>query len=85
MMDITERKKAAEIIHYMAHYDSLTNLPNRTLFNETLRLALQQAKQKKQKIGVMFIDLDRFKNINDTLGHSIGDILLKAVAQRLLG
>ncbi|GIO07111.1 hypothetical protein J31TS6_31390 [Brevibacillus reuszeri] len=85
MIDVTERKKAAEIIHYMAHYDSLTNLPNRTLFNETLRLALQQAKQKKQKIGVMFIDLDRFKNINDTLGHSIGDILLKAVAQRLLG
>lgn len=85
MIDITERKKAEETIHYMAHYDSLTQLPNRTLFNEKLRKALGEAKQNKEKIGVMFIDLDRFKNINDTLGHSTGDTLLKAVANRLLG
>lgn len=85
MIDITERKKAEETIRYMAHYDSLTNLPNRTLFHEKLAEAMLKAKQKDQKIGVMFIDLDRFKNINDTLGHSIGDVLLQAVANRLIG
>ncbi|WP_188067963.1 EAL domain-containing protein [Brevibacillus brevis] len=84
MIDITERKKAEETIRYMAHYDSLTNLPNRTLFHEKLAEAMLKAKQKDEKIGVMFIDLDRFKNINDTLGHSIGDVLLQAVANRLI-
>lgn len=85
MIDITERKKAEEMIRYMAHYDSLTNLPNRTLFHDELTKALLKAKHRDENIGVLFIDLDRFKNINDTLGHSIGDVLLKAVANRLLG
>ncbi|WP_028550192.1 sensor domain-containing protein [Paenibacillus sp. UNC451MF] len=85
MIDITERKKAEETIHYMAHFDSLTNLPNRILFNNKLVQALLQAKTKGEKVGVLFIDLDRFKNINDTLGHSIGDVLLKVVAHRLSG
>ncbi|MGE5703394.1 MAG: EAL domain-containing protein [Clostridia bacterium] len=85
MIDITERKKAVETIHYMAHYDALTNLPNRTLFHEKLSAALLQAKRKGEQVGVLFLDLDRFKNINDTLGHSIGDELLKEVAVRLAG
>ncbi|AOZ92664.1 sensor domain-containing protein [Paenibacillus crassostreae] len=83
MIDITERKKAEETIYYMAHYDALTQLPNRTLFNNQLIKALALAKEKNEKVGVIFIDLDRFKTINDTLGHSTGDNLLKAVAVRL--
>lgn len=83
MIDITERKKAEDTIHYMAHYDALTHLPNRTLFNYELIKALVHAKDKSEQIGVIFIDLDRFKTINDTLGHSMGDHLLKAVAKRI--
>ncbi|MEI7024399.1 EAL domain-containing protein [Paenibacillus sp. y28] len=85
MSDITARKKAEETIYYMAHYDSLTRLPNRLLFHQKLRDALLRANRKRKKLGVMFIDLDRFKNINDTLGHSIGDVLLQEVAGRLTG
>lgn len=84
MIDITERKKAEETIYYMAHYDSLTKLPNRTLFKQLLKKALFQAKQHQENLCVMFIDLDRFKNINETLGHSIGDKLLQLVAERLV-
>jgi diguanylate cyclase (GGDEF)-like protein/PAS domain S-box-containing protein len=83
MVDITERKKAEEQIRYLAHYDSLTNLPNRTLFYQELSEVLQKAKVDKERIGIMFVDLDRFKNINDTFGHSTGDALLQAVARRL--
>jgi len=83
--DITERKKAEKMIYQMAHFDPLTQLPNRTLFQDKLADALEDAKRSGNQIGVMFIDLDRFKKINDTLGHSTGDILLKEVAKRLSG
>ncbi|HLO77657.1 MAG TPA: diguanylate cyclase, partial [Magnetospirillum sp.] len=81
--DITERKLAAARIHHLAHHDALTNLPNRVLFQERLRSALLQAKRTDHRVGLMFLDLDKFKDINDTLGHHVGDLLLKAVAKRL--
>lgn len=82
-IDITDRKRAEEIINHMAYHDPLTDLPNRALFNDRLKLALAHAKRNKQLLAVMFIDLDRFKLINDTLGHAMGDRVLKDVAQRL--
>jgi diguanylate cyclase (GGDEF)-like protein len=81
--DITERKQAEETIRYLAYHDALTNLPNRTLFNDRIALAMAQAHRNQHKLAVMFLDLDRFKIINDTLGHSIGDKLLQDVARRL--
>lgn len=81
--DITERKKAEEKIKQMVYLDSLTGLPNRHLLNDRLTQALEQASENKQIIGIMFIDLDRFKNINDTLGHAIGDHLLIEAATRI--
>jgi diguanylate cyclase (GGDEF)-like protein/PAS domain S-box-containing protein len=81
--DITHRKHAEEKIWYQAHHDALTALPNRLLFNDHLNLALAQARRRKGKCAVIFLDLDRFKLINDTLGHSNGDLLLQSVAQRL--
>jgi len=81
--DITERKQAEERVRHLAHYDALTDLPNRTLFHDRLQQALIQAQRGHYQVAVMFIDLDRFKVINDTLGHSVGDLLLQAVAQRL--
>lgn len=83
MVEITERKKAEELIHYMAHYDALTNLPNRTLFTSKLKHAIARAEQEYYQIAVLFIDLDRFKTVNDTMGHSKGDELLRQVARRL--
>lgn len=83
MMDITERKQAEEMIYYMAHYDALTQLPNRTLFNEELHQAIKVAEKDKHQIAVMFMDLNHFKLVNDSLGHSMGDELLQQVAQRL--
>ncbi|MBS4096974.1 MAG: EAL domain-containing protein [Sulfuricella sp.] len=81
--DITERKQAEERVRHLAHYDALTDLPNRTLFHDRLQQALIQAQRNHEQVAVMFIDLDRFKVINDTLGHGIGDLLLQSVAQRL--
>ncbi len=81
--DITERKKAEEKINQMVYRDPLTGLPNRHLLNDRLTLALDQASENKQTIGIMFIDLDRFKYINDTLGHAIGDRLLIEVSKRV--
>jgi PleD family two-component response regulator len=78
-----ERKRAEERLTYLAQYDHLTGLANRTLFRDRLVLALARSKRKDQPVGLMFLDLDRFKTINDTLGHDIGDQLLKAVADRL--
>lgn len=81
--DISARKKAEAVINYQAYHDILTGLPNRVLFKDRLRLAIAQAKRSNQKLAVMFLDLDRFKVVNDTLGHVVGDELLLSVAGRL--
>ena len=81
--DINERKEAAERMRRMAHYDALTNLPNRALLADRLQQALSTAKRDKNRLALMFLDLDMFKPINDTLGHYIGDLLLKEVAKRI--
>ena len=83
VQDITERKQAEEKIHYLAYYDFLTGLLNRQAFLQELERALESAQRQQQLAAILFIDLDNFKRINDTLGHSVGDNLLKAVAQRL--
>ncbi len=81
--DITDRKRAEEVISYQAYHDILTDLPNRMLFKDRLGLAVIQAKRKMTELAVMFIDLDRFKLVNDTLGHVKGDELLQQVSLRL--
>ena len=81
--DITDRKRAEEVISYQAYHDILTDLPNRILFKDRLGLAVIQAKRKQTELAVMFIDLDRFKLVNDTLGHVKGDELLQQAAGRL--
>ena len=83
--DITDRKKAEERLAYMAYHDPLTGLPNRVTFHDRLLRDLARAKRRKEVVGVVLIDLDRFKEVNDTLGHAVGDRLLLAVARRLLG
>jgi len=83
--DITENKRADERLHYLAHYDILTGLPNRVLLHDRLNQAMIEADRQDHMVAIMFIDLDRFKIINDTLGHDTGDRLLKQVAERLLG
>ncbi|MES9964757.1 MAG: EAL domain-containing protein [Candidatus Sedimenticola sp. 20ELBAFRAG] len=82
--DITERKMSEQHIAHLAHYDHLTELPNRRLFNERCNHALANAQRDSQRMAVLFLDLDRFKNINDTLGHPVGDQVLKVVSERLL-
>lgn len=81
--DITDRKRADEKIAYQAYHDILTELPNRALFNDRLGLALLQSRRNESNLAVMFIDLDRFKVVNDTFGHGGGDVLLQQVALRL--
>lgn len=81
--DITERKVAEETINFQAYHDLLTKLPNRALLRDRLSLAISQAKREDEMLAVMFLDLDRFKNINDSLGHMIGDELLQQVSKRL--
>jgi diguanylate cyclase (GGDEF)-like protein len=81
--DITERKAAEAKIYNLAYYDELTDLPNRELFIQSLEQTIAVAKRDAQKFALLFVDLDRFKRINDTLGHTIGDELLKDVANRL--
>ena len=83
LQDITERKKAADLNEYLAYHDFLTDLPNRRLFHKKLEQALIISKTLQQKLTVMYLDLDRFKYVNDTLGHSIGDKLLKQISIRL--
>ncbi len=83
--DVTERKRAEEQVRHLAFHDNLTSLPNRMLFQDRLQLAVAQAHRVEQKLAVLFLDLDRFKTINDSLGHSAGDDLLRAVAERLTG
>ena len=82
--DISGRKSAEEQLLYQAHYDHLTNLPNRLLFRDRLENALAQAQRNRRITGVLFIDLDRFKVVNDTLGHLFGDQLILLVSQRLI-
>ena len=81
--DITERKRAEEIIVRQAYHDALTNLANRRLFMDRLTQALTRVQWHKRLVSVLFLDLDHFKSINDALGHSVGDLLLQAVAERL--
>jgi diguanylate cyclase (GGDEF)-like protein/PAS domain S-box-containing protein len=81
--DITARKKAEERVHNLAHFDSLTGLPNRHLLADRLEEALKRASRHNNEIALMFIDLDKFKAINDQLGHAAGDTALKIVAERL--
>ena len=83
--DITDKKQSDAHILYMAYYDTLTNLPNRNLFYDRLQHELAHAHRNERMLAVMFLDLDRFKVINDTLGHTYGDRVLKAVAERLKG
>ncbi|UVL83230.1 EAL domain-containing protein [Pseudomonas sp. B21-028] len=83
--DISERKASEQRIHRLAYYDALTHLPNRTLFQDRLHTALQSAERQKNWVVLMFLDLDRFKPINDSLGHAAGDRMLKDMATRLLG
>ncbi|VAW66356.1 diguanylate cyclase/phosphodiesterase (GGDEF & EAL domains) with PAS/PAC sensor(s) [hydrothermal vent metagenome] len=81
--DITDKIEAEEIIRFQAYHDMLTRLPNRTLLNDRLSQAITHARRNKTSLSIMFLDLDRFKMINDTLGHIVGDHLLQAVAMRL--
>ncbi|MDO9107023.1 MAG: EAL domain-containing protein [Methylovulum sp.] len=81
--DVTEKKQAAEKIHYQANYDQLTGLPNRQLFQDRLHSAVASAKRNNTKLALLFIDLDHFKEVNDSAGHEAGDRLLVQVAQRL--
>lgn len=83
--DVTRAKQFEEQMYHMAHYDTLTGLPNRALFTDRLQQSLATAKRNKTHLAVMFIDLDRFKPVNDTLGHDVGDLLLKEVAVRMQG
>jgi len=83
VVDITERQKAEAKIAYMAHHDGLTNLANRELYQERLRQALENGRAESTRVAVLCIDLDLFKNVNDSFGHPIGDRLLKMVAERL--
>jgi len=81
--DITERKKSEMLTAYLAHHDTLTNLANRQLFTDMLEQAISLAKRTNNLLAVLFIDLDKFKSVNDTLGHKVGDILLQETAKRI--
>ncbi len=81
--DITDRKAAEAQVEYLAYYDALTGLPNRTLLKDRLENALAAARRRNEQIALIFLDLDGFKIVNDSLGHSVGDLMLKDVAERL--
>jgi PAS domain S-box-containing protein len=81
--DVTERRQMEKQLVHMAHYDSLTQLPNRILFVDHLRAALSERRVRNSKVALLYIDLDGFKKVNDTLGHQLGDVLLQKVSDRL--
>jgi diguanylate cyclase (GGDEF)-like protein/PAS domain S-box-containing protein len=83
--DITKRKRSEEQLNYMATHDLLTDLPNRTLLVDRLKMAMAQTKRYDQKLSIMMLDLDNFKSVNDTFGHMVGDELLKEISSRLTG
>jgi diguanylate cyclase (GGDEF)-like protein/PAS domain S-box-containing protein len=84
IIDITDRKTAQQQVEYQAYHDSLTGLPNRLLFRDRITMALAHAKRTKRGAAVVFLDIDQFKLVNDTLGHTIGDRLLQVIAARLV-
>lgn len=84
LRDITKKKQAQQMIAHMAYYDALTNLPNRRMFHERLTEWIHQAKNSNQPLAVLYLDMDRFKSINDSLGHLIGDLMLQAIALRIM-
>jgi diguanylate cyclase (GGDEF)-like protein len=81
--DVSERKVAADLMYHMAHYDMLTDLPNRAMLSDRLQQAINSSKRERNHLALMFLDLDMFKFINDNLGHDIGDLLLKDAARRI--
>ena len=83
--DVSERKAREETVRHLAHHDFLTDLPNRVLLNDRIAQAISHAGRTRTQVAVMFLDLDRFKTVNDSLGHSVGDKLLQEVARRLRG
>ena len=85
IIDITDRKTAQQQVEYQAYHDALTGLPNRALFRDRISMALAHAKRTKRGAAVLFLDIDQFKLVNDTLGHTIGDRLLQVIAARLIG
>ena len=84
LRNITKSKQVEETLKYQAYFDQLTEIPNRTLFIDRAETALNQAKRANEGLGIIFIDLDEFKEINDSLGHDAGDIMLKIISQRLI-
>ncbi|PYQ50867.1 MAG: diguanylate cyclase [Acidobacteria bacterium] len=84
IIDISERKAAQEQVEYQAYHDVLTGLPNRLLFRDRISVALAHARRARRTVAIMFLDLDHFKLVNDTLGHTVGDGLLQAAAERLV-
>ena len=84
LLDITEMRRTEARIAHQAYHDALTDLPNRLLFNDRLNVAIAQAHRLGHSISIMFLDLDNFKDLNDGMGHAVGDMLLKAVAERLV-
>ena len=83
LADITDRKRAEQELRYLANYDTLTGLPNRTLLGERLGHAIMRARRNGRRVAVLFLDLDRFKHVNDSMGHAAGDRMLKAAGTRL--